>query len=106
MRYHFISYFRKKLSLFGMILFLILIYETNAREKNTKLLRVWPSYRAEECDWAIRKFICLRCLKNGYKYAQEISFDEERRPIRLHGCFSDQKGFFPIEEGKNHPIDF
>lgn len=93
----------------GIYLFLILIIlaiPLIPRESTKKLLRVWPAYRPEECDWAIRKFICLRCLKNGYLYAQEIQFDSESRPYRNHGCYSETKGFFPIEEGRDHPVNF
>ncbi|PJE02250.1 MAG: hypothetical protein CK427_08195 [Leptospira sp.] len=76
------------------------------REKKQNLLRVLPAFRPEECDWAIRKFICLRCLKNGKQYAQNIIFDSEDRPMRIHGCFSERDGFIPVNEGRDHSTDF
>lgn len=86
----------------------ILPQPNESKEPSTirRLLRVWPSFRPEECDWAIRKFICLRCLKNGYQYAQEIHFLEDYRPYRIHGCYTQEKGFFAIPEGKDHPTEF
>ncbi|MCG9876139.1 MAG: hypothetical protein MH321_15285 [Leptospiraceae bacterium] len=77
-----------------------------SREKKQNLLRVLPAFRPEECDWAIRKFICLRCLKNGKQYAQNIIFDSEDRAMRIHGCFSERDGFIPIDEGRDHSTDF
>ena len=80
--------------------------EKGSSSRPRRLLRVWPSYRPEECEWAIRKFICLRCLKNGHKYAQEIYFLEDGRPYRIHGCFTDEEIFFSIPEGRDHPTKF
>ncbi len=80
--------------------------EQRPREVKKNLLRVLPAYRPEECDWAIRKFICLRCLRNGLSYAQNIVFLEDDRPLRLHGCYSEEKGFFPISEGRDEELDF
>jgi len=94
------------LLLLGHFLLLQAILGEEIREKKQNLLRVLPAFRPEECDWAIRKFICLRCLKNGYQYAQNITFDAEDRPLREHGCYSELKGFFPIEEGRDHSTDF
>ena len=76
------------------------------RTVKKNLLRVLPAFRPEECDWAIRKFICLRCHKNGFSYAQNIIFVEDDRPYRLHGCYSEEKGFFPISEGQDEKLDF
>ncbi|EMK07954.1 MULTISPECIES: hypothetical protein [Leptospira] len=61
------------------------------------LLRVFPSYRREECDWAIRWDICLSCLKIGRRYAQKIHFYPSG-PYREHGCYSEEEGFFLMEE--------
>lgn len=61
------------------------------------LLRVFPSYRREECDWAIRWDICLSCLKIGRRYAQKIHFYTSG-PYREHGCYSEEEGFFLMEE--------
>jgi hypothetical protein len=94
------------LLILGQILLTFSIVSEETREKKQNLLRVLPAFRPEECDWAIRKFICLRCLKNGFQYAQNITFDWEDRPLRLHGCYSEAKGFFPIEEGRDHSTDF
>ncbi|MDI7181084.1 hypothetical protein [Leptospira santarosai] len=64
------------------------------QESTTKpLLRVFPSYRKEECDWAIRWDICLGCLKIGRRYAQRIHFYPSG-PYREHGCYTDEEGFF------------
>ncbi|WP_061224273.1 hypothetical protein [Leptospira weilii] len=60
------------------------------------LLRVFPSYRKEECDWAIRWDICFSCLKIGKRYAQKIHFYPSR-PYREHGCYSDEEGFFILD---------
>ncbi|WP_244247552.1 hypothetical protein [Leptospira yasudae] len=61
------------------------------------LLRVFPSFRKEECDWAIRWDICMSCLKIGRRYAQKIHFYPSG-PYREHGCYSDEEGFFLMEE--------
>ncbi|XDD52349.1 hypothetical protein AB3N59_18605 [Leptospira sp. WS92.C1] len=61
------------------------------------LLRVFPSFRKEECDWAIRWDICLSCMKLGRRYAQKIHFYPSG-PYREHGCYSEKEGFFLMEE--------
>ncbi|WP_208862021.1 hypothetical protein [Leptospira barantonii] len=61
------------------------------------LLRVFPSYRKEECDWAIRWDICLSCMRIGRRYAQRIHFYPSG-PYREHGCYSEEEGFFLMEE--------
>ncbi|WP_345702352.1 hypothetical protein [Leptospira yasudae] len=61
------------------------------------LLRVFPSFRKEECDWAIRWDICMSCLKIGRRYAQKIHFYPSG-PYREHGCYSDEEGFFLMDE--------
>ncbi|WP_423789756.1 hypothetical protein [Leptospira perolatii] len=60
------------------------------------LLRVWPSFREEECEWAIRWDICLRCVKRNFRYAQKIHFYKEGL-YRESGCYTEEKGFFLIE---------
>lgn len=86
-------------------------FSENSRNTNSStnsmtkpLLRIWPAYRPEECDWAIRKFICLRCLRNQKSYAQMIEFDDQDEPTRIHGCYSSSHGFEPIHEGRDHPV--
>ncbi|EMY78489.1 hypothetical protein LEP1GSC060_3777 [Leptospira weilii serovar Ranarum str. ICFT] len=63
------------------------------------LLRVFPSYRKEECDWAIRPDICVGCLKIGRRYAQKIHFYPSGL-YREHGCYSEEEGFFLLETSK------
>ncbi|EMJ61856.1 MULTISPECIES: hypothetical protein [Leptospira] len=71
--------------------------QKNQEQAETKpLLRVFPSYRKEECDWAIRWDICFGCLKIGRRYAQKIHFYPSR-PYREHGCYSDEEGFFILD---------
>ncbi|WP_078128609.1 hypothetical protein [Leptospira alexanderi] len=71
--------------------------QKNKEQAETKpLLRVFPSYRKEECDWAIRWDICLSCLKIGRRYAQKIHFYPSG-PYREHGCYSDEEGFFILD---------
>ncbi|WP_036041305.1 hypothetical protein [Leptospira alstonii] len=60
------------------------------------LLRVFPSFRKEECDWAIRPDICVGCLKIGRRYAQKIHFYPSE-PYREHGCYSEEEGFFLLD---------
>lgn len=76
-----------------------LISDPKITEEISKpLLRVFPTFRPEECeDWAIRPFICKRCLWEGKRYAQEIRFFEDG-PYRTHGCYTDAKGFEVLEE--------
>ncbi|TGL58848.1 hypothetical protein [Leptospira sarikeiensis] len=61
------------------------------------LLRVLPAFRKEECDWAIRWDVCLRCVSNRYRYAQRIHFYPSGQ-YREHGCYSEERGFFLINE--------
>ncbi|MCB1143835.1 MAG: hypothetical protein H7A24_02975 [Leptospiraceae bacterium] len=72
---------------------LFLFLPLRAEEESKPLLRVFPIYRPEECDWAIRWDICLACMRMGERYAQKIYFPTEGGPIRVHGCFTNQKGF-------------
>lgn len=68
-----------------------------SREEESKpLLRVFPIFREEECDWSIRLDICLYCIRKGEKYAQKIYFYEDL-PYRVHGCYTDKKGFYTHE---------
>ncbi|MDV6236291.1 hypothetical protein CH379_011710 [Leptospira ellisii] len=71
--------------------------ETAEPAESKPLLRVFPSFRREECDWAIRWDVCLQCLKLGRRYAQKIHFFASG-PYREHGCYSDEEGFFLMEE--------
>ena len=66
-------------------------------EVSLPLLRVFPIYRKEECDWAIRWDVCLSCMRQGEKYAQKIIFMEDK-PYRVHGCMHPQKGFYSWED--------
>lgn len=61
------------------------------------LLRVLPVFRKEECDWAIRWDICLRCVESGFRYAQRIHFFPSGQ-YREHGCYSEEWSFFLINE--------
>jgi hypothetical protein len=65
-------------------------------EESKPLLRVFPIYRIEECEWAIRMDICHYCIRKGERYAQKIYFLEDK-PYRVHGCFSQKKGFYAHE---------
>ena len=67
-----------------------------AVEESVPLLRVFPIYRKEECEWAIRWDICLSCMRQGEKYAQKIYFNNDGT-YRIHGCFHPNKGFYPLE---------
>ncbi len=70
---------------------------SESEEISKPLLRVFPTYRFEECeDWAIRPFICKRCIWEGKRYAQKIFFYEDG-PYRLHGCYTDKTGFEELE---------
>lgn len=69
--------------------------EPPAGEQESKpLLRVYPIFRPEECEWSIRFDICLRCMKKKERYAQKIYFFKDGSPYREHGCFTDAKGFY------------
>jgi hypothetical protein len=74
------------LSLFGVTLL------GREKEETKPLLRVWPAYRMEECEWAIQTFICQDCISKGKRYAQLIRF-LETGPYRIHGCYTDETGF-------------
>lgn len=65
----------------------------NQRQDSKPLLRVFPIYRPYECEWAIRMFICYRCVRKGERYAQKIYF-YKNGPYRVHGCYSEKKGFY------------
>ncbi|MCB1178842.1 MAG: hypothetical protein KDK36_14750 [Leptospiraceae bacterium] len=69
---------------------------SQAQEDSKPLLRVFPIFRYEECDWAIRMDICHRCLSIGERYAQRIIFYKDK-PYREHGCYTDSKGFHLLE---------
>ncbi|WP_343286629.1 hypothetical protein [Leptospira stimsonii] len=71
--------------------------KTLEQPESKPLLRVFPSFRKEECDWAIRWDICLNCLRIGRRYAQKIHFYPSG-PHREHGCYSEEEGFFLLEE--------
>ncbi|EMI69169.1 hypothetical protein MAL08_18565 [Leptospira noguchii] len=97
---------KRKFVLFFIIVILLdavffksLFPQTNPQEvaETKPLLRVFPSYRKEECDWAIRWDICLSCLRIGRRYAQKIHFYPSG-PYREHGCYSEEEGFFLMEE--------
>ncbi|MCU0823536.1 MAG: hypothetical protein MUF77_02705 [Leptospira sp.] len=75
---------------------------SDSTEISKPLLRVFPAYRLEECeDWAIRPFICKRCIWEGKRYAQKIFFYEDG-PYRLHGCYTDKNGFEELEKEKKN----
>ncbi|MCZ8155624.1 MAG: hypothetical protein O9264_05870 [Leptospira sp.] len=79
---------------------LVLLPEKTEIELSKPLLRVWPTFRPEECeDWAISPFICKRCLWEGKRYAQKIYFFENG-PYREHGCYLEPVGFERIEREK------
>ena len=71
--------------------------EFSAEEESKPLLRVFPIFRPEECEWAIRFDICLRCMKRRERYAQKIFFLKEGAPYREHGCYTEEKGFYPLK---------
>jgi len=67
-------------------------------EESKPLLRVFPIFRPEECEWAIRFDICLRCMQKRERYAQKIYFLKESGPYREHGCYTDKKGFYVLSD--------
>lgn len=69
--------------------------QIHSEEESKPLLRVFPIYRAEECEWSIRFDICLKCIRKKEKYAQRILFYSDK-PFREHGCYTDEKGFYPL----------
>lgn len=91
---------KKKLlwSILGLLILLPIISQDFIGEEESKpLLRVFPIFRPEECEWAIRFDICLRCIARKERYAQKIYFLKEGAPFREHGCFTDEKGFYPLK---------
>ena len=82
------------LILFGFSLF---GQEFSSEEESKPLLRVFPIFRPEECEWAIRFDVCLRCIKKRERYAQRILFMKEGGPYREHGCYTDEKGFYLLK---------
>jgi len=68
-----------------------------AEQESKPLLRVFPIFRPEECEWSIRFDICLRCMKKRERYAQRILFMKEGGPYREHGCYTDEKGFYILQ---------
>ncbi len=82
------NYFFVIVFLFGLNL--------GAEEESKPLLRVFPIYRIEECEWAIRFDICLKCIRKKESYAQRIRF-LENEVFREHGCYTDSKGFYILE---------
>lgn len=84
---------------FSLYFFLTSFSYTSASEKedSTPLLRIFPAYRKEECDWAIRMFICYKCVQKGEQYAQKIYFYKDG-PYRVHGCYSEKKGFYVVKD--------
>ncbi|EMJ87617.1 hypothetical protein [Leptospira meyeri] len=82
------------------VVFCFVLFATPEEEISKPFLRVFPSFRPEECeDWAIRPFICKQCLREGKRYAQEIRFFEDG-PYRSHGCYAEPGGFESLEDVK------
>ena len=85
---------------FLIILLVVLgvsIFSQDLGEEESKpLLRVFPIFRPEECEWSIRFDICLRCIKKREHYAQKIYFMKDGGPFREHGCYTDEKGFYVL----------
>ncbi|EMY68611.1 hypothetical protein [Leptospira vanthielii] len=95
------------LTLGTFVFFGFVLWAEPAEELSKPFLRVFPSFRPEECeDWAIRPFICKQCLREGKRYAQEIRFFEDG-PYRTHGCYAEPGGFESLESetktGNVHP---
>ena len=90
-----------KLSTLLLLFFLFPIFSLTTQEiaeqESKPLLRVFPIFRPEECEWSIRFDICLRCMKKRERYAQRILFMKEGRPYREHGCYTDEKGFYVLQ---------
>lgn len=79
------------------VIFGVSIFSQDLGEQESKpLLRVFPIFRPEECEWAIRFDICLRCMKKRERYAQRILFMKEGSPYREHGCYTNEKGFYVL----------
>lgn len=97
--YGFVKDSRKKiLFLFFSLSLLSTLATENEFVGDTKpLLRVFPIHRFEECDWAIRPFVCHKCILKNERYAQKIHFSPEGRTYREHGCYTEKKGFYLID---------
>lgn len=67
-------------------------------EISKPLLRVFPAYRMEECEWAVRMDVCWACIRKKERYAQKIYFLKEGGTYREHGCYTDKKGFSVLPE--------
>ncbi|TGK49770.1 hypothetical protein [Leptospira bouyouniensis] len=84
-----------------LVIFLLVnisVFTEPNEEISKPLLRVFPTFRPEECeDWAIMPFVCKRCLWEGKRYAQEIRFYDDG-PFRTHGCYTEKKGFEVLGE--------
>lgn len=84
-------------ALFVFITFINSIHPEEENEEVSKpLLRVFPIYRLEECEWALRFDICHKCIAKKEKYAQKIYFHKDR-PYREHGCYTESKGFYVLQ---------
>ncbi|HNH08936.1 MAG TPA: hypothetical protein PK683_10565 [Leptospiraceae bacterium] len=83
-------------------LFLLLSLSLHAVPKSEEiskpLLRVFPVYRMEECEWAVRMDVCWSCIRKKEKYAQKIYFLKEGGTYREHGCYTEKKGFSVLSE--------
>jgi hypothetical protein len=80
------------------ICFSFVLFAEPVGEQDTKpLLRVYPIFRREECEWAPRMDICWYCIKKNERYAQKIYFMNDK-PYREHGCYTEKKGFYLIEK--------
>jgi hypothetical protein len=97
--YGFVKDSRKKiLFLFFSLSLISSAFAQNEFVGDTKpLLRIFPIHRFEECDWAIRPFVCHKCILKNERYAQKIHFSPEGRTYREHGCYTEQKGFYLID---------
>lgn len=84
------------LAILILIGFSLFAQEFSSEEESKPLLRVFPIFRPEECEGAIRFDICLRCMKKRERYAQRILFMKEGGPYREHGCYTDEKGFYVL----------
>ena len=81
---------------FFVILLLVQGAYSATQEDSVPLLRVFPPRNEYECEWSIRYFICLKCIRSGKLYAQKIYFYEDG-PYRVHGCYSDRSGFEAVK---------
>lgn len=84
--------------IFITTIYLSISFDSQAEQETSKpLLRVFPIYRTEECEWAIRMFVCQKCIARKERYAQKIHFYENGL-YRVHGCYTKEKGFVPEGE--------